>query len=120
MTMTTALTTCPARPIGTTATMTRGAATAWSAARTATTNATAPAPCAEHTASMTAYQPDPAAVVARGLAVFTLAPPGAKRAGPGWQCLCTSDPAVLARTWPHGANIGVGCRASGIVGIDLD
>jgi hypothetical protein len=27
---------------------------------------------------------------------------------------------VLARTWPDRANIGVGCRASGIVGLDLD
>ena len=27
---------------------------------------------------------------------------------------------MLARTWPDGANIGVGCRASGIVGLDLD
>ena len=26
----------------------------------------------------------------------------------------------LARTWPDGANIGVGCRASGITGVDLD
>jgi hypothetical protein len=68
---------------------------------------------------MTAYQPDPVAVAARGLAVFSL-PPGAKRAGPGWQRHCTSDPAVLARTWPAGSNIGVGCRASGIVGLDLD
>jgi hypothetical protein len=68
---------------------------------------------------MTASSPDPAAAVARGLAVFPL-PPGAKRAGPGWQRRCTADPGVLARTWPHGANIGVGCRASGIVGIDLD
>jgi hypothetical protein len=54
-----------------------------------------------------------------GLAVFSL-PPGAKRAGPGWQRRCTSDPAALARTWPDGANIGVGCRASGVVGLDLD
>ena len=40
----------------------------------------------------------------------------------------TGDPAVaalsplevLARTWPDGANIGVGCRASGVIGLDLD
>src|SRR5580704_4823110 len=24
------------------------------------------------------------------------------------------------RTWPDGANIGVGCRASGVIGLDLD
>ena len=27
---------------------------------------------------------------------------------------------MLARTWPDGANIGVGCRASGVIGLDLD
>ena len=60
-----------------------------------------------------------AAVAGRGLAVFPL-PAGSKAAGPGWQRRCTADIAVLARTWPDGANIGVGCRASGIVGLDLD
>jgi Bifunctional DNA primase/polymerase, N-terminal len=64
------------------------------------------------------YQ-DAAAVAGRGLAVFPL-PAGAKRAEPGWQRRCTSDLAVLARTWPAGANIGVGCRASGIIGLDLN
>lgn len=57
--------------------------------------------------------------VGRGLAVFSL-PPGGRRAEPGWQDRCTSDPAALARTWPRGANVGVGCRASGVVGVDLD
>lgn len=64
------------------------------------------------------YQ-DAAAVAGRGLAVFLL-PAGSKAAGPGWQRRCTADLEVLARTWPDGANIGVGCRASGIVGLDLD
>jgi hypothetical protein len=27
---------------------------------------------------------------------------------------------VLARTWPDGANIGVSCRASGVIGLNLD
>jgi hypothetical protein len=63
--------------------------------------------------------PDVVALVSRGLAVFPL-PPGSKAAGPGWQRTCTSDLAALARSWPAGANIGVGCRASGIVGLDLD
>jgi hypothetical protein len=67
---------------------------------------------------MPGYQ-DAAAVASRGLAVFPL-PAGSKAAAPGWQRRCTADVAVLARTWPDGANIGVGCRASGIVGLDLD
>ena len=37
-----------------------------------------------------------------------------------WQRRCTADLEVLARSWPDGANIGVGCRASGVVGLDLD
>jgi len=67
---------------------------------------------------MPGYQ-DVVTLAGRGLTVFPL-PAGSKAAGPGWQRRCTSDPAVLARTWPDGANIGVGCRASGIVGLDLD
>lgn len=63
--------------------------------------------------------PDPVPAAALGLAVFPL-PPGGRRAAPGWQCQCTSDPERLRRTWPPGANIGVGCRASGVVGLDLD
>ena len=67
---------------------------------------------------MPGYQ-DVVALVGRGLAVFPL-PAGSKAAGPGWQRRCTADLEVLARTWPDGANIGVGCRASNIVGVDLD
>ncbi len=67
---------------------------------------------------MPGYQ-DAVAVAGRGLAVFPL-PAGSKAAGPGWHRRCTADLEVLARTWPAGANIGVGCRASGIVGLDLD
>lgn len=63
--------------------------------------------------------PDPAAVIARGLAVFGL-PPGGRRALPGWHDQCSSDPARVRRRWAPGANIGVGCRASRIVGLDLD
>jgi hypothetical protein len=61
---------------------------------------------------------DPTLAVAAGLAVFPL-PAGAKRAAPGWHRHVTTDPTVVAG-WPDGANIGVGCRASGIVGLDLD
>jgi hypothetical protein len=54
----------------------------------------------------------------RSLAVFPL-PPGSKEAAPGWHRRCTTDPAAAAR-WPTGSNTGVGCRASSIVGLDLD
>ena len=67
---------------------------------------------------MPGYQ-DAAAAAGRGLAVFPL-PAGSKAAAPGWHHLCTADLEALARDWPYGANIGVGCRASGIVGVDLD
>jgi hypothetical protein len=63
--------------------------------------------------------PDPAVALAAGLAVFPL-PPGGRRPAPGWQQRCTRDPAALRRWWPPGANVGVGCRASGVVGLDLD
>lgn len=61
---------------------------------------------------------DPSAALAAGLAVFPL-PAGAKRAAPGWPSQATTDPTVVAR-WPAGANIGVSCRASNVVGLDLD
>jgi hypothetical protein len=63
--------------------------------------------------------PDPLAVAALGLAVFPL-PPGSKRAAPGALAACTADPVRLTASWPAGANIGVGCRASGVAGLDLD
>jgi len=63
--------------------------------------------------------PNPTLALSRGLAVFPL-PAGSKQAAPGWQARCTTDPNVIATSWPDGANIGVGCRASGIVGLDLD
>ncbi|WP_165449735.1 bifunctional DNA primase/polymerase [Krasilnikovia cinnamomea] len=63
--------------------------------------------------------PDPAIALAAGLAVFGL-PPGEKRPEPGWQRRCSSDPAVVAATWRPGDNVGIGCRASRLLGIDLD
>lgn len=63
--------------------------------------------------------PDPLAVAARGLAVFPL-PPGGRRPAPGWQDWCTNDPDSIRRLWTPGDNIGVGCRASDVVGLDLD
>ncbi len=61
---------------------------------------------------------DPGPALAAGLAVFAL-PPGAKQAEPGWQHQATRDPATVAG-WPVDANIGVACRASNVVGLDLD
>lgn len=62
--------------------------------------------------------PDAAAdLTARGLAVFPL-PPGGRKPNGRWQCL--TDPERVRQLWRHGNNIGVGCRASGIVGLDLD
>lgn len=63
--------------------------------------------------------PDPALALDRGLAVFGL-PPGAKRPAPGWHRHVSSDPATVAALWTPGDNVGIGCRASGVVGIDLD
>lgn len=61
---------------------------------------------------------DPTTALAAGLAVFPL-PAGAKQAAPGWHHQTTTDPAVAAG-WPAGSNIGVSCRASNVVGLDLD
>jgi hypothetical protein len=57
--------------------------------------------------------------VERGLAVFAL-PPGGRRPEPGWHQRCTTEPAAVHRMWAAGHNIGVGCRACDVVGIDLD
>jgi hypothetical protein len=62
--------------------------------------------------------PDPAPLLARGLAVFGL-PPGGRTAPPGWAAAVITSPGELAR-WRPGDNIGVACRASGIAGLDLD
>lgn len=55
----------------------------------------------------------------RGLAVFSL-PPGGRRPEPGWSSRCRTDPGLVRQLWREGDNIGVGCRASHIVGLDLD
>lgn len=52
-----------------------------------------------------------------GLAVFPLGRRN-KVAPPGWHETVSTDPDVVA-AWPNG-NVGIGCRASGIVGLDLD
>lgn len=58
-------------------------------------------------------------LAARGLAVFPLPPGGRKPAGP-WRSQCLTDPARVRELWRGGDNVGVGCRASHVVGLDLD
>ncbi len=61
--------------------------------------------------------PGPAAeLLARGLAIFPI-PAGQRIAPPGWQQRASRD---AHQPWPVGSNIGVGCRRSGIVVLDLD
>ncbi|MBB5872006.1 hypothetical protein F4553_005385 [Allocatelliglobosispora scoriae] len=55
-------------------------------------------------------------LLARGLALFPM-PAGQRQAPPGWQHRASRDP---HQPWPHGSNVGIGCRASGIVVLDLD
>lgn len=56
----------------------------------------------------------------RGLAVFPI--PAGSRIPilKNWPNRCTSDLDVLRRYWREGDNIGVGCKASNVVGVDLD
>ncbi|WP_280428663.1 bifunctional DNA primase/polymerase [Nocardia brasiliensis] len=61
--------------------------------------------------------PDPAAALALGLAVFPL--DGRVPARSDWAVAGTRDLARI-RAWPRGANIGVGCRANGLIVLDLD
>lgn len=63
--------------------------------------------------------PDPAPLLARGLAVLAL-PPGGRQAPPGWHDRVITGPGQLAASWRPGDNIGVACRASRVVGLDLD
>ncbi len=58
------------------------------------------------------------AAAERGLALFPL-PPGGRRPEPGWQRRCTASADAVAKMISVG-NVGVGCRASGVVGLDLD
>ena len=58
------------------------------------------------------------AAAARGLALFPL-PPEGRVPVPGWQRQCTTDPDRM-RAMVAAGNVGVGCRASDVVGLDLD
>ncbi|MDT9686416.1 bifunctional DNA primase/polymerase [Streptomyces sp. TRM76323] len=55
----------------------------------------------------------------RGLALFHL-PAGGRVPAPGWHEEATTDPAALVQLLADGANVGVGCRASRVVALDLD
>ncbi|WP_030556869.1 bifunctional DNA primase/polymerase [Streptomyces exfoliatus] len=55
----------------------------------------------------------------RGLALFPL-PAGGRVPEPGWHEAATTDPAALVQLLADGANVGVGCRASQVVALDLD
>lgn len=59
-------------------------------------------------------------LVRRGLAVFPLPPGGRRPAGSGWHARCLTEPSRVRAVWREGDNIGVGCRASRVVGLDLD
>lgn len=62
---------------------------------------------------------DVAALCERDLVVFAL-PAESKRADYGWHDRLLADAAAVDAHWKAGDNIGVACRASGVVGIDLD
>lgn len=57
--------------------------------------------------------------IGRGLAVFAL-PPGGRIPEPGWQLQATFLPERLPDLLADGRNVGIGCRASGAVALDLD
>jgi len=59
------------------------------------------------------------AAAARGLALFEL-PPGGRRPGPGWHHQVSTDPDWIRTVLAAGGNLGVGCRASNVIGLDLD
>ncbi|HEX6359495.1 bifunctional DNA primase/polymerase [Actinophytocola sp.] len=64
--------------------------------------------------------PDPLVAVKRGLAVFPIPPGGKRPAFPGWQRSALRDVDQVRRVWRPGDNVGIGCWASGVVGLDLD
>ncbi|MFD4050155.1 bifunctional DNA primase/polymerase [Streptomyces sp. NPDC058611] len=62
---------------------------------------------------------DALTAVDRGLAVFAL-PAGGRIPEPGWQLQATLLPERLPDLLTDGHNMGIGCRASGVVALDLD
>lgn len=63
--------------------------------------------------------PDPGPLLDLGLVVFPL-PAGSKAATAGWRSTQVRNRSELPGAWPEGANVGVGCRANGLVVLDLD
>jgi hypothetical protein len=57
--------------------------------------------------------------VRRGLAVFPL-PTGGRVPEPGWQRRATLDDDALPELLDGGRNVGIACRASNVVALDLD
>lgn len=66
------------------------------------------------------FSPDPLAIAARGLAVFPLPPGGKVPVIKDWPNRCVREPETIARHWRTGDNIGVGCKANNLLGLDLD
>jgi hypothetical protein len=64
--------------------------------------------------------PDPLVAVERGLAVFPIPPGGNRPASRDWQRRALRHVDDVRREWRPGDNIGIGCWASGVVGLDLD
>jgi hypothetical protein len=62
---------------------------------------------------------DARTAVRRDLAVFPI-PAGGRVPKPGWQRRATLDAAALPELLANGGNIGIGCRASNVVALDLD
>jgi len=65
----------------------------------------------------TAPVPDPVAALALGLAVFPL--DGRRPAVPGWAAVATRSTEAVGE-WPARWNPGIGCRANGLVVLDVD
>lgn len=64
--------------------------------------------------------PSPVGLVERGLAVFPVVAGGKTPAIADWPNRCVSDVETIRRTWRPGWNVGVGCKASGLLVVDLD
>ncbi|MGW5974459.1 bifunctional DNA primase/polymerase [Streptomyces sp. NPDC055186] len=60
-----------------------------------------------------------ARAMGRGLALFPI-PAGSRVLAPGWQRRATLDQAELPQLLADGGNVGVSCRASRVVALDLD
>lgn len=66
------------------------------------------------------FCPDPLVIASRGLAVFPLPRGGNIPRLENWPNRCLREPETIAKHWKNGDNIGVGCKASNLLGIDLD